>query len=111
LEEALESIRGWETAEPPVRFFLAEAYVETGRLADAVAQWERLVRMHYEDTAAYSLWMATALYKLGLAYEQLGQRENAVKEYEMFLEIFKDADPDLEEVSDARNRLERLRSP
>jgi serine/threonine protein kinase/Tfp pilus assembly protein PilF len=108
-EAALESIRGWDLSDAPVRFFLAEAYLEKGRLKNAADQWERNLRKYNGDTAIYSLWMATGKYKLALAYEELGERVKAIERYEEFLEIWKDADPDLEKVPDARRRLARLK--
>ena len=44
-------------------------------------------------------------YKLGLAYEKIGDPVHAKKEYETFLELWKDADDYLPEVLDAKARL------
>jgi hypothetical protein len=43
------------------------------------------------------------------AYEKSGWNNKAVEQYEGFLEIWKDADPGISEVEDARDRLTRLR--
>jgi hypothetical protein len=47
---------------------------------------------------------------LGLAYEKSGWTSKAVDKYEEFLDIWKDADPGIPEVEDARDRLARLKS-
>ena len=47
-------------------------------------------------------------YLLGLVNEALGERKEAVKAYEQFLEIWKNADKDLPELIDAKARLAKL---
>jgi len=48
-------------------------------------------------------------YLLGLAYEGADRKKEAVVQYEKFLAIWKDADPRLEELGMARERLRALR--
>jgi tetratricopeptide (TPR) repeat protein len=80
---------------------LANAYLELGRLDEAIAEYERILRLNPN----YPL----AQYHLGRAYERKGQHERARAAYERFLQIWKDADPDLPEVIDAKKRLTNLR--
>ena len=47
---------------------------------------------------------------LGNIYERMGKKAEAVEHYEKFLELWKDADPDIAEVEDARKRLTALRN-
>jgi tetratricopeptide (TPR) repeat protein len=49
-------------------------------------------------------------YQLGMAYEELGQPEEAIVQYRRFLTQWTDADSDLVSVKDARRRLARLTS-
>ncbi|OVE78763.1 hypothetical protein BVY01_04465 [bacterium I07] len=49
------------------------------------------------------------LYLLGVANEKLGFTEEAIPAYEKFLDIWKDADEDLPELIDAKNRLAALK--
>jgi len=42
---------------------------------------------------------------LGKIYEQQGNTAKAEEHYDKFLELWKDADPDIHEVKDARKRL------
>jgi hypothetical protein len=51
-----------------------------------------------------------AHYLLGLAYEKSGWSSKAIEKYQKFLEIWKDADPGIPEVEDARERVARLKS-
>ena len=59
-------------------------------------------RKHYGDIYAKSYYM------LGKVFEQLGEKREAKKNYEQFLEIWKNADPGLPEVDDTQARLKAL---
>jgi tetratricopeptide (TPR) repeat protein len=75
----------------------------------AVEKYRQLVlreRLGYEIQESWIL----AHYEVGKLYEQKGELGEAVKYYERFLEIWKDADKDLVDVTDARRRLARLKS-
>ena len=47
-------------------------------------------------------------YRLAKLYEEKGWSGKAIKQYETFLDIWKDADEDLPELADARARLAKL---
>jgi tetratricopeptide (TPR) repeat protein len=48
-------------------------------------------------------------YYLGVAYEGTGRDDEAIAQYETFLDIWKNADEGLKSVEDARRRLAHLR--
>ena len=50
----------------------------------------------------------TGHYYLGQAYEAAGQKQDAIEQYETFLDIWKNADEGLESVDDAKERLAKL---
>ena len=50
-----------------------------------------------------------AHYRLGKLYEKKGNNEQALKYYQDFLNIWKDADEDLPELIDAKSRLLKLK--
>jgi tetratricopeptide (TPR) repeat protein len=88
-----------------VRFYLAQAYQEAGRLTEAIEEYQRLVTKISFDTAYYALWVAKAHSLLARTYEEAGQLAEARQSYEKFLDLWKDADAELTEVDDARRRL------
>jgi serine/threonine protein kinase/tetratricopeptide (TPR) repeat protein len=92
------------------RYKLAKAYLEADRLGNAVAELERMLSRYDESRAFSTILTAKAHYLLGLAYERSGWMDKAIEQYEEFLEIFKDADPEIEEVEDAKERVEKLRA-
>jgi len=60
-------------------------------------------RLGYGDIYAKSFYM------LGKIYEQKGERTLAAENYRKFLDLWKDADPGIPEVDDARKRLAGLK--
>jgi cytochrome c-type biogenesis protein CcmH/NrfG len=48
-------------------------------------------------------------YHLGVAYEESGWNNKAIEQYEKFLDVWKDADPWIEEAQDAKQRLTALK--
>ena len=50
-----------------------------------------------------------SFYMLGMIYEEQGDTAKATEHYEKFLSLWKDADPGIAEVDDARERLAGLR--
>ena len=75
---------------------LADGLLELGRLDEAIVEYRRVLRLN----ANYPL----ARYRLGLALERKGMSREARAEFERFLTIWKDADPDIPELIDARRR-------
>ena len=76
---------------------LGRAYLELGRLPEAIAEYEHLARLNPH-------W-ARAQFQLGLAYERQGAREQARAAYQRFLQVWREADANLPEVIEAKARL------
>jgi predicted Zn-dependent protease len=83
---------------------LAEAYVRAGDPARARGQYEKITRLTGRDEI-----YARSFYHLGRIYETQGDKAEARENYAKFLALWKDADPGLPEVEDAKKRLAGLR--
>jgi tetratricopeptide (TPR) repeat protein len=90
------------------RDMLAKCYYDKG-------QWDKTLEHMNELRSILSggfvreAFYAKSLYWTGRAYESMGEKELALENYEGFLEIWKNADEDLPELIDAKNRLAGLK--
>jgi len=88
---------------------LASAYYKSGDIEKAREEYERILpltqgRLDYGDIYVKSF------YTLGKIYEKKGWEGKAIEHYEKFLNLWKDADPGIPEVEDARKRLTSLQN-
>ena len=86
---------------------LALTYYQAGDKERAQKEYENITsittgKLYQGDVYARSLYM------LGRIYEERGWKERAIEHYEKFLELWKDADPGLPEVEEAKKRLSGL---
>ncbi len=92
---------------PFQRDLLARAYLKSGEIDKAIAEYERLTTIdpNRKDRRFINPRYHHRLAKL---CEQKGMKEKAVKEYKKFLELWKNADRDLPEPKEAKTRLAAL---
>jgi tetratricopeptide (TPR) repeat protein len=86
----------------------ASACYGMGDLDRAISLYEELTnlttgRLFFGDIYAKSFYM------LGKIYEQLGDITRAIEHYEIFLELWKDADQGLAEIEEAKKNLAHLK--
>jgi serine/threonine protein kinase/cytochrome c-type biogenesis protein CcmH/NrfG len=121
-ELALEKFRKVFQSLPPnhePNIFYALALLRSGQASEAIEELQRLVYWPVFENypleripGAKDYWPISAVkahYWLGVAYEQLGQKEKALKEYEEFLDIWKDADFNSPEIKDVKIRVAKLK--
>jgi len=89
-------------------FSLGEAFYSAGELEKAAREFERAVslttgKLNFGDVYVRCYFM------LGQVYQKMGQTDKAVQNYEKFLDFWKDADPGLSEIQQARTQLQKLR--
>ncbi len=87
---------------------LATAYYESGDLEKAKSEYERITRMTVGRRDVGHIY-AKSFYMLGKIFEQQGKTSKAVENYEKFLDLWRDADPGITEVDDAKARLTGLK--
>jgi tetratricopeptide (TPR) repeat protein len=95
---------------PELLDYQAEAYELAGRWEDAKKSYEEIQAIKIPNLwPANALIQARSYYKLGKVLEFLGDKTGAASKYRKFLDLWKDADPGLPEVEDARARLAAIR--
>jgi tetratricopeptide (TPR) repeat protein len=92
---------------PYVRDFIPRAYIQRGELDKAIAAYERLITFNPQSKDR-RLIHPLNYYRLGKVYEQKGDKRKAKTNYRKFLDLWKNADPGLPEVEDAKKRLVAL---
>jgi serine/threonine protein kinase/Flp pilus assembly protein TadD len=119
---ALEQFRKVNQALPrnhEPNIFYAVALLRDGHTAEAIEELKRLLLWPQNDDIAvvpiipggqfdWPVPAVKAHYWLGVAFEKQGEKEKALKEYNRFLELWKDADFTSPEISDAKARIIEL---
>jgi serine/threonine protein kinase/Tfp pilus assembly protein PilF len=94
---------------PTIRDVLARAYRKKGDIDKAIAEYERLITFD-PKTPDRRLIHPKYHYRLAKLYEEKGWEGKAIDLYEKFLTLWKNADPGIAEVEDARKRLAKLKN-
>ena len=88
---------------------LALVYFKSGDIKKAQEEYDKITSL----TTGRLWWgdiYAKSFYMLGKIYEQQGDTAKALEHYQKFLDLWKDADPGIAEVDDARKRLAGLKN-
>jgi len=110
-DSALVALRPFATQEPPDvegTQVLAAAYEQAGRWPEAAAALRALID---REAVKYELLVPWVLAhrRLGSIAERLGRREDAVRSYSRFAELWRGADPEVQaQVADARARASQI---
>jgi tetratricopeptide (TPR) repeat protein len=93
-------------------FNLGRAFDAAGKSDSAVAMFERYLATpgwYKADPPMDPLRVPAIRERLGQLYESMGKTDKAVENYRAFIELWKNADPELQpRVADARRRLAKL---
>ena len=91
-------------------YWTARSYIEMGDYQNALKQTFRFRPVNNQITGqfVFDQYWPKKDYLKGLAYEGLGDNVNARESYLNFLRTWSEADEDLPEIIDAKNRLRKL---
>jgi len=87
--------------------YLARALFESGNLDKSRQEYEKITLLTLGRLDNGDIY-AKSFYMLGKIAEQQGKKAEARENYRKFLDLWKDANPGLPEVEDAKKRLESL---
>ena len=101
---------------PCLSFNLGRAYDAAGKADSATMMFERYLATPYwrkpVDFDLDPVRVPAIRERLGQLYEGLGRTDKAVENYRAFIDLWKNADPELQpRVADARRRLAKLLTP
>jgi tetratricopeptide (TPR) repeat protein len=100
---------------PCLPFNLARAYDAAGKPDSAAMMFERYLSTPFAfkaDVAMDPMRLPAIRERLGQLYEGMGDTVKAIANYRAFIELWKNADPELQpRVADAKRRLARLTQP
>jgi len=93
---------------PFFKDILARAYHQKGDVDRAITEYEKLVTFDPNSRARFIVHPELH-YRLAKLCEQKGLKVKAIEQYQKFLDLWKNADPGLPEVEDAKKRLAGLK--
>ncbi|MFQ5640288.1 MAG: tetratricopeptide repeat protein, partial [bacterium] len=93
-------------AQTSYGYFSAVCYFEKGELDQAIEEVKKAASFYGWD---HAFVYPHSFYLLGKIYEKKGDKQRAIENTEKFLDLWKDADPDLPDLIDAKARLAKLK--
>jgi len=99
----------WPYNMPFIQDTLARIYYQNGDLEKAIAEYERMITFDPQSSDRH-LIHPKCHYLLAKLHEEKGLVAKAIEQYEIFLELWKNADAGQPEFEDAKKRLTSLQS-
>jgi tetratricopeptide (TPR) repeat protein len=90
-------------------FHIADCQFQSNRFEDAIESLQKLQNIYNNVAGFRAVYYPKSYYLLGKIYEKIGNKKQAIKNYQKFLEIWKDADKDLPELIDAETRFTKVK--
>jgi tetratricopeptide (TPR) repeat protein len=114
VRDALDKCSGPQKIGPEYNELSALSSILMNEFDQAIEKYSRFKTNIYlsrygNDWSFFYRCSSLADYNLGKIHEQQGNTAKAIEHYEKFLELWKDADPGIAEVDDARERLAGLK--
>jgi tetratricopeptide (TPR) repeat protein len=98
----------WDIKVEDIRSAIAETYLRQKNFKAAIQEYSRMTDSPKGHQLIDEYVWARRHYKMAAAYEKMNDFSRAKKEYESFLRLWKDADPDIPEIIEAKKRLGAL---
>jgi len=86
---------------------LALAYYKAGNLENAREHYEWITSLTWSRLSWGDIY-AKSFYMMGKIYQEQGKKNKAIENFEKFLDLWKEADPGIPEVEDARKQLAEI---
>ena len=104
--ELLQAAAPYERRYPEVVYIRALAYLRTGKAAEAAGEFQKIID---HKGANWGPRYPLAYLGLARAAAQAGDSSRARKAYQDFLTLWKDADPDIRILIDAKKEYTAIR--
>jgi len=91
------------------QYSLAIAYYKAGNIEEAMKAFEQITSLT-SGRLNYGIHYAKSFYMLGKLYQKQGLKDKAVSQYEIFLGLWKEADPGSPELDDAKKAFSELKN-
>ena len=105
--ELLKLAAAYDGNFSPALFLRATAYLDSGRGADAAHEFQRILQLRTVDPVA--IYVPLARLGLARAHALSGDKEKARGAYQDFFALWKDADPDIPILEQAKAEYAKLR--
>ncbi|MFQ5636651.1 MAG: protein kinase [bacterium] len=97
----------WPGTRVSVGCELARGWLEAGQNEKAIESIEKC-QQYFVYNQNRAVMYSRSFYLLGTIYEKMDNFKRAIENYEIFLQLWKDADEELPELLDAKARLKKL---
>jgi serine/threonine protein kinase/tetratricopeptide (TPR) repeat protein len=109
-----DAIRDFQSVSQKGWFFyyeLGQLYFEKGQYENALESVQKMQRTYigYYNFMERPIQYPKSFYLLGKIYEKKGDSKLAIENYQKLLDLWKDADPDIPELVDAKERITKLK--
>jgi tetratricopeptide (TPR) repeat protein len=112
LPQLLEAERRFDFSGRYNNVMVAQLFDLTGQRDSAIARYEEWLKLRHPTGDYDTDFRAPSVKRLGELYEAKGDVANAIRNYEVFVDLWKDAEPELQpQVASVRARLAKLRPP
>jgi eukaryotic-like serine/threonine-protein kinase len=104
--DLLAAVAQYEQGESQILYHRAQAYLAAGEHAKAAAEFEKLIG--HRGWTGWGVFAPLAQLGLARAYAMQGDHENSRKAYDGFFVTWKDADPNIPTLRQAKTEYAKL---